>query len=226
MKEGIILIFLVIFLNNFIFTQESDTEKVNPGINQTETQTKTEGQISSEEEKLISLVENNPDNRDYYLRIINYYNNQNKRKERLKYVIKYIQKFGGNIDMYLIMGDDYRFIGDNTRSLISYQQALKIDPTNPNIYNRMGLTLLKLSRFYQAEAAFKAAIYFISKQNKPMDKGVYYNNLGNCYESLRDYEKALKTYRTSLKFYPNFDRAIANIERIKEIANSEGLKLE
>jgi len=212
-----LVIIAIIFLSlNLVYGQEN--------IENTET-TKTENiEVNSEELNLIKQIENNPENKDLYLRIINYYNNQNRKKDKLKYVIKYIQKFGGSSDLYLIMGDDYKYIGDYNRSLISYQQALRIDPMNPNIYNRMGLTLLKLSYFNQAEAAFKAAIYFISKKDKPYDKSVYYNNLGSCYEAMKDYYNALKAFQLALKTYPDFEKARINIERIKEIIKTENIK--
>jgi len=45
----------------------------------------------------------------------------------------------------MVVGDENKFLGDYSKALISYQFALRILPTDPNLYNRMGLVLLKMS---------------------------------------------------------------------------------
>ncbi len=172
--------------------------------------------VRTEETRLLTAIEANPKSAELYNRLIRYYNNQGKHKERLKTALKAIQNIGRTVNWCLIVGDENKYLGDFQNALISYQFALMLLPSDPEIYNRIGLILLKLSNFNQAEAAFKAAIFFSSNEG-PASKSIYYNNLGISYEGLHDIPTAYKYFQISVKYYPAFTTAQDNVKRVKEL---------
>ena len=175
----------------------------------------TGGMLFFNEKKLLDAIDSNPKNPEPYLTLIKYYTSKDMRKERLKIAIKYIQNIGANSYMYQIIGDENRLNGEFSKALISYQYALKITPNNHSLYNRIGLTHLKLENYNQAETAFKAAIFFGAKENN-MTKATYYNNLAVSYEAMGDIETALKYFKISVKIYPYYQTAIDNIKRLEK----------
>jgi tetratricopeptide (TPR) repeat protein len=178
--------------------------------------------VTSEETKLLEAIDANPKNWDLYNRLIRLYTLENKRKERLKIALKAIQNIGGSAYLYTIVGDENKFLGDYNKTLISYQFALKMAPNDHGTYNRIGLALLKLSNFNQAEAAFRAAIYFSSGENN-LIRGVYYNNLAVAYEAMRDLNNAYKNFQLALKFYPSYSTAVDNLNRVASNMKAVGI---
>ncbi|MCX7820878.1 MAG: tetratricopeptide repeat protein [Brevinematales bacterium] len=194
--------------------QAQETQKPSP---QTTTETpkpQTGGQVGFSENRLLDMIEKNPKNPEPYFTLIRYYTAKEMRKERLKIAIKYIQNIGGNAYMYQIIGDENRLAGEYSKALVSYQYALRLSPNNAALYNRIGLVLLKLENFNQAEAAFKAAIYFGANENN-MNKAAYYNNLGVSYEAMNDIENAIKNFKIAVKFYPTYQTALDNLKRLE-----------
>ncbi|MGC8765487.1 MAG: tetratricopeptide repeat protein [Brevinematia bacterium] len=167
------------------------------------------------EKKLLELIETNPKNPQPYIDLIKYYTSKDMRKERLRIAIKYIQNIGGSAYMYQIIGDENRLNGDFSKALISYQYALRLNPVNHAVYNRLGLVHLKLENFNQAEAAFKAAIFFGEGENA-YTRSVYYGNLALAYESMNDIENAKKYYKMSLKFNPLNQSASEGLKRVEK----------
>ena len=135
--------------------------------------------------------------------------------------LKAIRNLGDSSSLYIVVGDEYKILGDYSKALVSYQFGLKLSPTKANIYNRMGLVLLKLNSYHKAEAAFKAAIFFIG-DDKPVPKGVYYNNLGVSYEARNDFKNAAKYFRATLRYYPSYMKAQNNLKRVEEALSSQG----
>jgi tetratricopeptide (TPR) repeat protein len=178
----------------------------------------------SEEARLLAQVEANSKNPAVYNYLMLYYANLGKHKERLKIALRAIQNIGGSANLYLIVGDENKFLGDFSKALISYQFALKILPADPNIYNRIGLVLLKLSNFNQAEAAFKASVFFGSAE-AGATKGVFYNNLGVAYEAMHDLKNAYKNFQISLKYYPGYTTASDNLVRVRDNLKSAGMEI-
>ncbi len=178
-----------------------------------------------DENRLLSAIENNPKEPDYYYKLFRLYSSQNKHKEKLKIALKAIQNLGGNAELYIIVGDENKFLGDFQKAIIAYQFALRMRPSDPNIYNRVGLSLLKISNFNQAEAAFKAALFFGSEESNPT-KGVFYNNLAVAYEAMRDLKNAYKYFQVALKYYPSYTTAQDNIARVQKNLKETGISLD
>ena len=176
---------------------------------------------SFDENKLLAQIEGNTKNPDPYNRLMRYYAVEGKHKERLKVALKYIQNIEGSAPLYIAVGDENKFLGDNTKALISYQFAIKLQPTDSNVYNRIGLILLKMGNYNQAEASFKAALYF-ADNDSTQSKSIYYNNLGVTFEAMKDLQSAYKYFQSAMKYNPDYGTAEENFYRIKAALKAEG----
>ncbi len=178
--------------------------------------------IKSDEMRLLTAIDANPKKADSYNRLIMYYYSQGKHKERLKIALRAIQNMGRTAYWCEIVGDENKFLGDFQNALISYQFAIMLIPTDADIYNRIGLILLKMSNFNQAETAFKASI-FLSSNEAYADKSVYYNNLALAVEAMHDLQSAYKYIQIAVKYNPGYAAAQDNALRIKNVMISSGV---
>jgi tetratricopeptide (TPR) repeat protein len=182
-------------------------------------------QAVNEEARLMAMVDANTKNPDAYTKLLKMFAANGKHKERLKVALKAIQNIGGSANLYLIVGDENKFLGDNQKALISYQFALRLMPSDPNIYNLIGLTLLRMAYYNQAEAAFKAAIFFGSGWNA-FTRGMFYNNLAVANEAMHDLQSAYRNFQAAVRLYPAFKTAQDNATRVRSTLKSMGVNVE
>ncbi len=175
----------------------------------------------SSEQRLLKRIGNNPQDSGAYYALLKLYSIQGQHIKRIRLASQAIRNLGEKSDLYQIIGDEYKLLKDYNKALIAYQKAVQLNPTGANTYNRLGLALLKLSRFNQAEVAFKAAVYYIGR-GSAIAKGTYINNLGVSYEARQEYKTAARYYKQSLSYYPSYAKAKSNLERMMEILNKQG----
>ncbi|MFH1238482.1 MAG: tetratricopeptide repeat protein, partial [bacterium] len=89
------------------------------------------------------------------------------------------------------LGDMFHQRGKLEIALEQYKKALKLQPYNPVVLNRLGKTCAELNDFKQAEAAYKEAI----KMNP--NYVTSYTNLGDLYFCAKDTVGALANYQKS-----------------------------
>lgn len=166
------------------------------------------------EKQYLDALDANPKNAQAYWGLLKLYKSAGKEDSRIKIALKAIQYLGDDPELYAIIGDTYKDKGDFSKSLSYYQMALKIDPVSSVLYNRMGLTLLKMENYHQAEVAFKAAIFFVGNENN-VAKGRYYNNLGVSFEARQDHDMAAVFFKKALKFDPTHPYALSNLQRVE-----------
>ena len=106
-------------------------------------------------------------------------------------------------------------------SLISYEQALKIQPDFHDAWNNKGYALWYLKRYEEAIASYDQALKF-----KP-DFHLAWNNKGIALSNIGHYEESIASYDQALKFQPNFHHAcynkgisLCNLKRYEESVTS------
>ncbi|OHD53298.1 MAG: hypothetical protein A2014_06365 [Spirochaetes bacterium GWF1_49_6] len=174
----------------------------------------TQSKPASLEKQYLDAIDANPKNAQAYWGLLKLYKASGKEDSLIKIALKAIQYLGDDPELYAIIGDTYKDKGDFSKSLSYYQMALKISPISSGLYNRMGLTLLKMENYHQAEVAFKAAIFFVGNENN-VAKGRYYNNLGVSFEARQDHEMAAVFFKKALKLDPSHPYALSNLQRIE-----------
>ncbi|OHD54533.1 MAG: hypothetical protein A2Y33_05045 [Spirochaetes bacterium GWF1_51_8] len=166
------------------------------------------------EQQYLEAISANPKNAQAYWGLLKLYKAPGKEDSRIKIALKAIQFLGDDPELYAIIGDTYKDKGDFSKSISYYQLSLKIDPSSSVLYNRIGLTLLKMEYYHQAEVAFKAAIFYVGNENN-VAKGRYYNNLGVSFEARLEHELASANFKKALKLDPTHPFALSNLQRVE-----------
>jgi len=86
--------------------------------------------------------------------------------------------------------------GKTEASLLLFDEAVKLDPYDPDILYEKGLAYYDIEDYKEAGNIMKQLL----KANDPGDK--VYRLLGFCYEMLKDPENAIGTYEEGMKYYP------------------------
>jgi len=125
-------------------------------------------------------------------------------------------------------GDSLRAQKDFLEAIRCYKEAVKREPKNAGIYNKMGIAELRQNHYPLAETYFKKAIKYNNQDAHAM------NNLGVVYFSRKNYGSAVKYYKKALAieegnatYHSNlgtawfsqkkYDRATAEYSRALEI---------
>jgi tetratricopeptide (TPR) repeat protein len=111
---------------------------------------------------------------------------------------KILQKQSNNFDALQLLGSIYNQIKLPEMSLKYFDKALKINKTNPAVYNNRGNAFQALKRFGDALKSYEEAL----KLNP--DYAEAYNNLGNTLQELGRFEDALKSYDLALRIRPDY----------------------
>src|SRR5581483_8577246 len=93
--------------------------------------------------------------------------------------------------------DSLRAQRDFLESIRYYKEALKREPKNAQLYNKMGIAELRLDHYQAAETAFQKSIKLNDKSSHA------YNNLGVVYFTRKNYGKAIKYYKKALAVEEN-----------------------
>ena len=88
-------------------------------------------------------------------------------------------------------------------SILSFENALKIDQKYIEAYNNLATTYINLGQFEKAIDYLKKAITI-----KP-DYANAFNNLASAQSDLGKYEDALESFDTILKMQPNYPGAVS-----------------
>ncbi len=89
-------------------------------------------------------------------------------------------------------GDSLRGQRDFMEAIRYYKEALKRDPKNSQLFNKMGIAELRLDHYQAAETDFQKAVKLNDKNSPAL------NNLGVVYFTRKNYGKAIKFYKKAL----------------------------
>lgn len=117
-------------------------------------------------------------------------------------------------DILRYKADILNFLGNYEMAKRYYNKAIKID------YYRSERTAYDLAEIYRKENDYITAIKYYMISINLRNYGEVYNNIGNCYYLLKDYNQALKNWELSLKLgLPNDSDEIVlkrNLEILKK----------
>ena len=113
-----------------------------------------------------------------------------------------------SVDALEQRGDELRSSKYYLDAVDFYRAALKKDPNNARIYNKVGIAELQMHRFDEAKKDFEKSI----KRDRTYSNA--YNNLGVIYYHDKKYSKAINLYQKAIKlsqdsasFYSNLGTA-------------------
>lgn len=93
---------------------------------------------------------------------------------------------------------------DPEKAIEYLDQALKLEPNNPETYNKKGTAYYNMGQFQRTIEMTSESIrlmpnYFLA-----------YNNRGNAYANLREFQKAINDYSRVIQLKPDFTDAYNN----------------
>jgi tetratricopeptide (TPR) repeat protein len=93
--------------------------------------------------------------------------------------------------------------GDRQRAFLLCEEIIKVAPTQSDTLSLMGILLAESNRPFDA-------LNFFGKALQVKKEPSTFNNRGNLYQNLKQYELALEDYETALKLKPSFTEAYFN----------------
>jgi tetratricopeptide (TPR) repeat protein len=108
----------------------------------------------------------------------------------------------------LVRANQREKAGDLDEAEAGYRQLLEIRPTDPNIHERLGVTLARQKKFPEAKEHFLRAL-----EIKPENAPVLYE-LGTLLSLEGRYEEAVEKYRRSLELSPDHVLTLINLGSI------------
>ena len=105
---------------------------------------------------------------------------------------------------YTNRGEAYRNLGDPTRAIENYGQALRLDPGNALVYNSRGNAYDDLGDHARAIEDYDQALRF------DPDFTIAYYNRGAAYRNLGDPARAIQDYDQALRLDPGYVLAYNN----------------
>lgn len=103
----------------------------------------------------------------------------------------------GNPKAYHMLGMYLERMGHKHKALVTYEQAFRLDPADPELLVNLGLTASDLKM--QEEAIKMFRLYIAAKP----DSAIGYNNLGTILAELGKTEEAIETLRAAIYRMPN-----------------------
>ena len=111
---------------------------------------------------------------------------------------------------YIAAANTYKQMGEPTSALLYYKEAMKLDPTNSDIYYNLGLTYFELNSEQSAKANLIKAINLDSDNTKAKNLLAFVNqkiitkaiNEAYSYYEKKEYVKAFEALEKELKNYP------------------------
>jgi tetratricopeptide (TPR) repeat protein len=112
---------------------------------------------------------------------------------------------GSTVEALEQRGDELRAGKFYLDAIDFYRAALKKDPNNARIYNKVGIAQLQMHRFDEAKQDFERSI------KKDHAFGNAYNNLGVIYYHDKKYSKAIGLYEKAIKLTPDSASFYSNL---------------
>lgn len=119
-----------------------------------------------------------------------------------------LQTQSGPVDQLLADAGQYQQQGDFQQAIACYQQALQAEPTNTEIYNALGLTMLRLGENPMATQLFQTAT------SLNPESASSFRNLGLSLFAQDEKPMAIKALETSLQLDRHNIDALLNIGQI------------
>lgn len=128
-----------------------------------------------------------------------------------RYITNYKQIYFYSSDLYYYEGLYYSLKGENKHAKQSYEIAIALDPMFIESYHNLAFICQAENELEKAKQLYEQIIAI-----KP-DYLNALNNLGTIYLYEKNFDKAEELFTKCLEYDENFDYAIKNIEKIKDI---------
>lgn len=134
---------------------------------------------------------------------------------------KYLSIFPQSITLHNILGSAHQALGNYEKAIKIFKDALKIDPSNANVYYNLGNAHFEQDKFSDASYFYKLALSFDAKF-----ENAHYN-LGNCFlkmnkpnEAKLSFENTIKVNKNNLAAHHNLAVALQHLGELRSALES------
>lgn len=139
-----------------------------------------------------------------------------KAEEAIELYHKTLSLNPGYKDAYFNLGRLYQQENDADKAVWAYNQTIQTDPENPDLYINVIKSLTEAFQKDQAKVVYAQArekmvedFRSLARLNKESE--VFYANLGDVYQQLKDYHSAKAAYEMALDIHPHYINALNNL---------------
>ncbi|MGL4367990.1 MAG: tetratricopeptide repeat protein [Brevinemataceae bacterium] len=161
------------------------------------------------ETDLYKRLKTNPKDREAYLELISMANTRTKIYEISETALKEV---GASASLYTAIGNAYVNIKDFNNAVNAFRQSVNLNPKSATAYNRLGLSLMNLKLYHQAEVAFKVATYLAGNKNAKL---LYLYHTALALENSGFYSDAEEKINEILILNPKYPNGSETLQRIQ-----------
>lgn len=139
-----------------------------------------------------------------------------KIEEAIELYHKTLSLNPGYKDAYFNLGRLYQERGEAQKAIEAYHQTIQTDPENPDLYINVIKSLTEAISKDKTNVSYLKArdevfgdFRILARVNKESE--VFYANLGDVYQELKDYQSAKAAYEMALDINPNYINALNNL---------------
>ena len=162
------------------------------------------------ENELRKMIQQNPKNIAAYEKLILL---APTREQIMKVGNEALTAIGTRSQLHTAMGNAYMNAKDFNNAVNSYRIAVSLNPRSATSFNRLGLALLRIGYYHQAEVAFHSAVAY-SRLNTTSNL-MYQVHLAIAFENQKDLESAKKVVNQVLSVNPNLALALETQKRLQ-----------
>ena len=126
-------------------------------------------------------------------------------QEALNLCGQILQQNPQNAPVWHLLGVTYYSAGDIQKAIAAYQNALKVDPNQPQTHNNLATALAQSDRPTEAVNHYQQAIALAPDYTES------YYNLAKTYKTLGNLDLALENYQEALKLNSDYTQARQNL---------------
>ena len=158
--------------------------------------------ISSEKNRLIQDLKNNPSNAKFRQSLAEIYFNEDHYAEALaesEIAIKIEPNF---LDAYRILGAAAMALGNYERAFEAFDEALKIEPNNVSVNHQMGILYDRIGQYEDAISFYRTATkYDPNNTEVHMDLGLVYDQLQRFEDAIAEFKEVLRIEPDEIEAY-------------------------
>lgn len=143
---------------------------------------------------------------------LGYYYQQKLDPIAVSYYQNALQVEPNNVEINFNLAKLFQDLGEIEKAVEQYKIVLKIKKDHLPALNNLGYVyMVELNQYEDALKLFNQAI------EKEPDFVEAHCNRGVCYECMEQYDKARENYQTALRILPNYEEAVAGLNRLDKI---------
>ena len=110
--------------------------------------------------------------------------------------------FPGCHQASLYIGMEYLKLNHLQTALLSFQESMRINDTDPLVYNEMGVVLYKQQEYTQAQVNLAMALSLCHESTNSSTYETILLNSAHCHRKLKDMDAAIECYEKCLTINP------------------------